>query len=303
MPRERYTNAQPTTLNGSINNSTTTVVVADGSSFPTGYFRILVDSEIMFCSARSGNTLTVIRGQEFTAAAAHSSGVAVNHLLTAGALDAFRKYLLGDAAVIDTSDSLSADDDDFDDESLTGWTLVQGTPNCTVTEKSHHCSILVPSGTAGGQHYGLVKAKTPPAGGWIQCGLQMGGPAGGYPIAGLVMADGGTYNAGKQEQFTFSPNENQFFMRETNNWNSNVGQNGGGGEQPYLMKTFHLRLRWNSTNNYTAYCSPDGISWATVFNGGYGSHSTTITHVGLIVTNWGSGNNHVHSFSYFRCSW
>jgi hypothetical protein len=76
-----------TTLNGSINSAVTSLVVNDGSVFPsTGNFRVLVDDEIMHCTARSGTTLTVNRGVEGTTAASHTSGATITHLTTADAV-------------------------------------------------------------------------------------------------------------------------------------------------------------------------------------------------------------------------
>ena len=82
-----------TTLNGAINDSTTTVVVtsaavllADGDC----PYRITIDSEILEVTGVSSNTLTVAtRGSiESTAAASHSDGAVVEILPTAGALTA-----------------------------------------------------------------------------------------------------------------------------------------------------------------------------------------------------------------------
>jgi hypothetical protein len=85
---EQLKNSASTTLNGGINNSTTSVTVTDGSVFPSsGDFRVLVDSEIMVCTSRSSNTLTVTRGAEGTSAASHSSGVGVEHLYTKGSFE------------------------------------------------------------------------------------------------------------------------------------------------------------------------------------------------------------------------
>lgn len=84
---ELFTNRANTTLNGAINNSTTSVVVTDGSVFPsTGNFRIVIDSEIMLVTARSTNTLTVTRGYESTTAASHSDGSNVALVITNGSL-------------------------------------------------------------------------------------------------------------------------------------------------------------------------------------------------------------------------
>lgn len=71
--KQQHKNDAISSLNGSINNSTTSITVSDGSKFPsTGNFRVMVDSEIMICTARSSNTLTVTRGQDGTSAASHA---------------------------------------------------------------------------------------------------------------------------------------------------------------------------------------------------------------------------------------
>ena len=52
--REQFVNSASATLNGAINASTTSVVVNDGTPFPTtGDYRILIDDEIMLVTARS----------------------------------------------------------------------------------------------------------------------------------------------------------------------------------------------------------------------------------------------------------
>lgn len=65
-----------------------TVAVVDGSVFPLtadGDFHVTIDSEIILVTANATNTLTITRGREGTAAAAHGSGVAVRLLITAEA--------------------------------------------------------------------------------------------------------------------------------------------------------------------------------------------------------------------------
>ena len=91
MAIEQVVNNVSTVLNGSINNSTTSVVVASATGMPgVGNFRIIVDSEIMKVTARSGTTLTVVRAQEGTAAASHADLAAVDVILTAGSVAAYR---------------------------------------------------------------------------------------------------------------------------------------------------------------------------------------------------------------------
>ena len=87
MAYERFANGGLSSLDAGISDSATNLTVKSAAGFPTGgNFRILVESEIMLVTAVAGNALTVARGQEGTSAAAHDADMAVNHVLTAGAL-------------------------------------------------------------------------------------------------------------------------------------------------------------------------------------------------------------------------
>lgn len=91
--RRQYTGgAAATTLSSGINNSTTSIPVTAGSTYPDGSvgpFFICIDrglatEEKIKCSSRSGNTITAsTRGADNTSAQAHNSGAAVEHVLTA----------------------------------------------------------------------------------------------------------------------------------------------------------------------------------------------------------------------------
>lgn len=82
---EQFANNASTTLNGALNNSSTTVNITNGTPFSqSGTFRVIVDSEIMIVTAISGNVMTVQRGQEGTAAASHLSGAVITQIVTAG---------------------------------------------------------------------------------------------------------------------------------------------------------------------------------------------------------------------------
>ena len=83
-------NNATTTLNGSINDSVTSLVVTSASPFPTdGNFRIKINSEIMLVTAVSGTTFTVERGAEGTTAAAHSNLDNIYQVVTAGGYKQF----------------------------------------------------------------------------------------------------------------------------------------------------------------------------------------------------------------------
>jgi len=77
------------TLNGSLTNVTTSVVVNDSSIYPSkGDFRVQVDSEAMQVTSISGNTLTVVRGVDGSAAVSHTDGTAIQTILTQSGLKA-----------------------------------------------------------------------------------------------------------------------------------------------------------------------------------------------------------------------
>ena len=70
-----------TTLNGAINDTTTTIVLTDASLFPsTGVNHIQIGTEEISYTGKSGNTLTgVTRGVRNTTAASHSNGATVTN--------------------------------------------------------------------------------------------------------------------------------------------------------------------------------------------------------------------------------
>ena len=68
------------TLATTMNTSVTTAVVQSGAGalFPaSGPFHITIESEILICTSRSGDTLTVSREAESTTAASHTEGTQV----------------------------------------------------------------------------------------------------------------------------------------------------------------------------------------------------------------------------------
>lgn len=93
MVRKQFAgNSVSTTLSAGINDSVTTIVLTDGSTFPDGSvgpFVVAFDSgtaseEKVLATARSANTLTgVTRGYDGTVALSHSSGVTATHVLDA----------------------------------------------------------------------------------------------------------------------------------------------------------------------------------------------------------------------------
>ena len=303
ISRERFTNAETTSLDGGINNSVTTLDVNDGSSFPTAYFRIKVEDELMFCTSRSSNTLTVIRGQEGTTAASHADGVNVNHVLSAAGIQGLRKLILADVGLIDPTDSESSDDDDFDNESFSGWTLVERSGfEATIVERNHRATFLIPSGTDGNQFYGYVKAKVPSGGDYVQAGFQWIGKGLQYPMFGVGFSDGATYGAGNQAHFTYSPAQNQYYNRASSNWNANVSFSGGNTLYGQIVSAMHMRMVWNSADDYDCLVSLDGTNWITVFAGVTPGSVGTPSHAGIMLSNWAAADSLIAA-TYCRFSW
>jgi hypothetical protein len=84
---EQYFNDYGTTLTAGITAAQTTLNVMSTYGYPsTGNFRIRIDSELMLVTGISGDTWTVVRGIESTAAASHLSGATIGHFLTGGGL-------------------------------------------------------------------------------------------------------------------------------------------------------------------------------------------------------------------------
>jgi hypothetical protein len=94
---EQFANKTQTTLNGAIDSDDTSLVVTSATGFPTsGTFRIFIKGEgantdeICTVTGVSGTTFTIMRASEAIGgtqvASAHSTGVDVIHVLTAGAL-------------------------------------------------------------------------------------------------------------------------------------------------------------------------------------------------------------------------
>lgn len=93
-----FSNNASTTLSAGVGDSATSITVADGSVFPAisgsdyVYLTLEVDSdptlrEIVKCTARSGNTLTITRAQDGTSARTFSTADKAELRLTAAGLN------------------------------------------------------------------------------------------------------------------------------------------------------------------------------------------------------------------------
>ena len=86
-----------------------TVQAGDGAKFPQpgNGFNITIEDEILKCTARSTDTLTVVRAQEGTTAAAHVAGKAVELRITAGVITNVEDELDAHAALTSPHSAVS----------------------------------------------------------------------------------------------------------------------------------------------------------------------------------------------------
>lgn len=94
MARRFYSSiAVRTTLSSGIDDTVTSITVAAVTGFPASYpYTLIIDEdiatqEVVEVTAGAGTTLTITRGVDGSVAAAHSSGAAVNHGVSARDFD------------------------------------------------------------------------------------------------------------------------------------------------------------------------------------------------------------------------
>lgn len=91
MAYETYANFASSNLSAPMTAGALTLTVNNGDVYPaSGNFRLLIDNELLVCTARAGNTLTVTRGDGGTTANAHFLGALVTNVLSKEALDTIR---------------------------------------------------------------------------------------------------------------------------------------------------------------------------------------------------------------------
>lgn len=139
---EGFANAVQTTLNGAIDNSQTSITVTSSSNFPATPFRVRIkaeganSSEICTVTNVSGTTWTVTRASEAYAgsssASAHGNGALVEHVLTAGGINAIWGRDLGVISLLQRPLYVNSTDDLFDASALDGkWTQIAGSSSLT----------------------------------------------------------------------------------------------------------------------------------------------------------------------------
>lgn len=101
-----------------------TVAAGEGARFPASNFHVTIEDEILLCSSRTNDVLTVTRAQEDTAAAAHALAKTVRLNITAAIIEELQllsKVVWLDAPVTKTLADQTAD------VNFTDWDLTADT--------------------------------------------------------------------------------------------------------------------------------------------------------------------------------
>jgi hypothetical protein len=258
------------------------------ANFPTSAnFRILIESEIMLVTGVSGTTYTGTRGQESTAAVAHTSGVPVVHILTSGALQQFRSdtILTGTYASLPAAGTagrrykcIDAVYDLIDNGSswqafAHGFSCVIPTPvsfssvnfsGCTL-DSSHGPMVITNNNVNNSTGHCLQVKSIPSAPYTATFGLSIL-VGGNDSFLGVSLRESGT---GKLVSAGLL-NSNGFLIATYNSVTSFAGTyiaSGGGGASQAALKLPIVWFRWQDNNsNRLFFYSIDGQNWTQVFS-------------------------------------
>lgn len=265
---EQYANTAQDTLNGGIDNSVLSLVLNDASEFPsTGNFRIRIDDEILLCTARSSNTLTVVRAQEGTLAASHSNGATVTLVLTAGAIpELFARH----ATLVRRTPLVAAD------------FTVQNQAGSTLIDENGILAQRTPAGSVSLTSY----LKSLPAAPWtITAVLWFNSPQGSAECGGIILRQSGT---GTLSTIGFRGNGTVEFQK----WNSDTSFNSlytSVGRVNEYVRPFWMQIENNGSNRFYR-ISQDGIDWSTFVTVGNTDFHTPDQY-GIFINREGVGND------------
>jgi hypothetical protein len=270
--REQLANRKTSALTTGIDGSQTTLTVDNGSAFPaTGNFTLICESEVMHCTARSGNTLTVVRGIDGTSATSHGDSSIVTMVITAeslgrvagdnvslwGACPPLGKLLADDGSLLTASD----------------WTwLNQG--SATLTDQAGTTLLTVP--TASGENVrGLLRSapSTPYSyqAAFRHVGFRQGNTSIPYLALGLRQSSSGRFTT-----LTFLQDAQSEARLMVNNWTSPTGSASTVLSRSNLGNIgSELWMRADDNGTNISFHLGDGVNWFQVYSVSRTSHMTT----------------------------
>lgn len=246
MRRSRFINAESLTLDGTINSSATTVNLTDATSLPSnGDYNITIENEIMLVTERTGNSLTVVRGQDDTLSAAHSTGSSVQVIATKTGMD----KLIYDAGFICNANPkrLSVEAADF------SW-INQGTSSLSDNAWG---GITMTTQNAGPQSLRVAYVSAPSEPWTFIAHVDIGPSAEGGPSGshgGIILSDSGS---SRLESMSIRPLDYSWFR-----WNSSTSFASTVGGHDLQIAPGGVWLRWvNNGTTIQPFASMDGENW------------------------------------------
>lgn len=308
MGIETFANNAQTTLNGAINNSTTSITVTSASLFPSvsdQWYRIIIDGEIILVTSGQGTTTwTVTRGVENTATASHANGATITQIITSQGL----KELQWKDKIVIPSNTGHTLDDEFDDALLdVAWTRVDNgadVGNVTWTESSDVLSVKNAGAGASNRYHALLKSLggiTFPV--TFECATRhFSTYAINYYMLNMGFTNGATYGAGNQLLCRpFVNNALATALRISYTTNTNFTTENSSVEfasYQTIGGPFFWRIIWSAANTFQFWMSPDGVSWIQF--GTNVAYTLTPTHFGIFVSHWGTNQSTIGSIEYVR---
>lgn len=297
----RYSNtAVDTELNGAITASSTSLLVASDTGYPSPPFTVAIDSEIILVTDRAGTTFKGLdRGYDNTIPSLHSDTTSVVHKAIA---DDF-SYRAENVLFTPTWHSL---DDEFDDETLTDWTQLtaSGSASWVVARNALSCVFASQEEKDLALIARDMSTLAPPV--YITTTVRLAGVNENYMMAGLFFSDGVTTSnsivwlASYQGAIDTDEMFHAVTLRDgsvtnvqTTTWDIQLAQ---------TFSPLHLRFDWLNTNTWRAWVSADGISWLALAKT---SNLVILTpsYFGLAVSTWNSaqtGGTKSATFDMFR---
>jgi hypothetical protein len=313
MDQYEFSNtAAATALNDGdgINATDTTIVVDDGSSYPTANFKIQMESEVILIVSRSGNTMTVSttpdgRGWDSTTAASHADNTPVKLVASAEEMSQVPRNSWLDTLFRRPSDeTVHADDDEFSTDSSGDWTEVDPTGTTTWSISHHMLNVRYEDQEAPdvGAYLKSLGSLTSPL--TIETWVTMVGIEDAFTVAGLVISDGTAttsnaiwryYNAlGTQ----LNGRSGTITNMSTILGNTAIFEGSGSGNGGY---TSHgLRLIWSASNTFKWQVAIRPGQWSKLGTTGTDSFTITPTHFGFGVATFGTSTEKMAHFDYFR---
>lgn len=309
MTTRNYSNvAVATALNGAVTDVATAWVVDDGSTYPAVPFTARCEDEVVLVTAKSGTLdvdWTVEREFDGTTKVAHSDATAVDHVVVAKDFVAVPAWLAHLADRRAGGETLHADDDEFDDDTIdAAWTYVKGGAGVdTRTEKLGRFGVLVTTATGDADLNVMLKAipggspttvqldtvafATPPEGGAVK-----------IMPTGLCFTDGTGTTANVRAGLAYHNNATAGEWRNSSRTGTLAALVGDATKdwRGFMQPVWQRSILTVSSGLVEHLVSPDGVNY---FSWDTQATLASITHMGFCWSSWDAAPAFA-TFEFFR---